>query len=587
MARKVFISFLGTNDYVECYYEIKGTDYLSVSTRFFQEALIDYLCKDWTSNDEIIIFGTEGAMGSKAKNWHDGGQKRNEEDKPSKGLQSVLKSKNLQVKWNDLTIIPEGFSEDEIWKIFNIIFEKLHSEDEIYFDVTHAFRSIPMFSIILFNYAQFLKNTKVVSIFYGAFEKLGPAFEVKNLPLEKRIAPILDLMPLVNLQNWIKASSDFIDYGKMDKIHELLEEKYKLLNRISFGKNEDAKTLTNLDKKLINHTQSIISNKLSAIILGTDISKELEAVKNAQESISPAFTPLIVKIEEKLRKFNLNNLNNVFAATDWCIEHELFQNAYSILLEGTISIILDKIEEKYEGSEPYIEAKRGIVTYVADSKRMISKECCICNLRITDKLIDKTDELKDIVSKVWDILDDNISAIIRKLNTTRNAFMHAGTGTNSLSNFASLKTIINECYAALSNWYKQIPPLDSQLLRLFINLSNHPSTSWSPEQLAAAQCYGKISDLPFPEVDPDGDERYIQSLVKDYMNMINSQFSTLNSQLFVHVMGEMTFTFAMINALQKQGITCVASTTERVAMEENGVKTSEFRFKQFRKYEMI
>jgi hypothetical protein len=49
-------------------------------------------------------------------------------------------------------------------------------------------------------------------------------------------------------------------------------------------------------------------------------------------------------------------------------------------------------------------------------------------------------------------------------------------------------------------------------------------------------------------------------------------------------MGEQTFTTAMVRLLQTYGFTCVASTTERVAKEENGVKTSEFRFVKFRKY---
>jgi len=128
---------------------------------------------------------------------------------------------------------------------------------------------------------------------------------------------------------------------------------------------------------------------------------------------------------------------------------------------------------------------------------------------------------------------------------------------------------------------------------MLINLSNHPSPNWSLQQLTAAQVYGKIIDLPFPDVDPSGDEEYIQSLVSDYMDLIsnNSQLanaercsSIFNSHLYIHIMGEMTFTFAMVNALQKQGITCVASTTGRVSSEENGVKISEFQFKQFRKY---
>ena len=53
----------------------------------------------------------------------------------------------------------------------------------------------------------------------------------------------------------------------------------------------------------------------------------------------------------------------------------------------------------------------------------------------------------------------------------------------------------------------------------------------------------------------------------------------------VHVMGEMTFTYNMVNALKNVGITCLASTTERlVTMTSDGKKVSDFKFVQFREY---
>ena len=122
---------------------------------------------------------------------------------------------------------------------------------------------------------------------------------------------------------------------------------------------------------------------------------------------------------------------------------------------------------------------------------------------------------------------------------------------------------------------------------MLINLSNHPSPNWPEIQLQAAIQYGKIIDLPFPEVNPAGDEEYIQTLCEEYLQKIDvicRDKACPVSTLTVHIMGEMTFSFAMVNALQKRGITCVASTTERIASEENGVKKSEFRFVQFRKY---
>lgn len=37
---------------------------------------------------------------------------------------------------------------------------------------------------------------------------------------------------------------------------------------------------------------------------------------------------------------------------------------------------------------------------------------------------------------------------------------------------------------------------------MFVNFTNHPSGSWGAAQRRAAQVYGEILDLPFPEVPP-------------------------------------------------------------------------------------
>jgi hypothetical protein len=93
-------------------------------------------------------------------------------------------------------------------------------------------------------------------------------------------------------------------------------------------------------------------------------------------------------------------------------------------------------------------------------------------------------------------------------------------------------------------------------------------------------------DLPFPQVDPAGDEVYIEEIVQDYLQQIDDivKQSHNENNISVHIMGEMTFIYAMVKALQKIGISCVASTTERDAQEENGIKLSEFRFVKFREY---
>ncbi|MDR0891131.1 MAG: CRISPR-associated protein [Mediterranea sp.] len=117
---------------------------------------------------------------------------------------------------------------------------------------------------------------------------------------------------------------------------------------------------------------------------------------------------------------------------------------------------------------------------------------------------------------------------------------------------------------------------------MLINLSNHPLSTWPTTQLAAARAYGELTDLPFPNVSPDGDEAYIRTLVDTYIYKVKELAA--DGDATIHVMGEMTFTYAMVNALKAQGFRCIASTTERDVVEENGVKTSVFRFVRFREY---
>lgn len=115
---------------------------------------------------------------------------------------------------------------------------------------------------------------------------------------------------------------------------------------------------------------------------------------------------------------------------------------------------------------------------------------------------------------------------------------------------------------------------------MFINLSNHPSSSWSPEQLAAAGGRDQIVDLSFPQVNPDGDEGYIAQLSSEYYNKVLD----MKDVSTVHLMGEMNFTFALVTKLKAHGIKCVASTTKRETVVENGVKISKFQFIRFREY---
>lgn len=118
---------------------------------------------------------------------------------------------------------------------------------------------------------------------------------------------------------------------------------------------------------------------------------------------------------------------------------------------------------------------------------------------------------------------------------------------------------------------------------MLINLTNHPLKTWSAAQICAAEKYGEIVDYPFPQVLPSATTEEIQALAEEIMHDLLSRYE--NTDITIHLMGEFTLCFSLLKLFEKNNIPCVASTTERVSVEnEDGTKTSCFRFVQFRRY---
>ncbi|NBB31241.1 CRISPR-associated protein [Cellulophaga sp. BC115SP] len=115
---------------------------------------------------------------------------------------------------------------------------------------------------------------------------------------------------------------------------------------------------------------------------------------------------------------------------------------------------------------------------------------------------------------------------------------------------------------------------------MLLNLTNHPSKQWSAKQYDhAIELYKEVIDLPFPQISPALDSASLDILVDEYEIKIRQ----LNP-LAVHLMGEMTFAFRLVQRLKFIGISCIASTTERITEQVGDTKTSRFEFVQFRAY---
>ena len=122
---------------------------------------------------------------------------------------------------------------------------------------------------------------------------------------------------------------------------------------------------------------------------------------------------------------------------------------------------------------------------------------------------------------------------------------------------------------------------------MLLNLSNHPKSTWDKKQTEIAEkIYGEIIDINFPAVNPEADEKDIYNLAKEYLEHCKKfLLQSTDKNNAVHIMGEMTFSFALIKMLHENNIDCIASTTKRSAsMDNSSNKISRFDFVKFRKY---
>lgn len=340
MARKVFISFLGTNNYVSCRYAME--DVVSEPVRFVQEALIENHCKDWTEADRIFIFCTSkestGEIGSKEINWFDNGQARATDESEKIGLQHRLQDlqNRIGLKPNiEQLDIEAGFSEEEIWGIFNTIYSKLQPHDQIYFDVTHAFRSIPLFSVVLFNYSKMMIGTQLMSIMYGAFEKLGPTFKVKELPVDERVAPVIDLTNIARLQEYNQIASSQKDFGKLQKL------KVAVASELADSPSPAVRDLCNSISELDEYIATI---NIKALKAGKFITKFRNNFKNIKKkmSLTKPLCNLLDELNRETEDFvGESSYRNIEAAINWTIKHDMLMQAYPLAEEYVILRVAD------------------------------------------------------------------------------------------------------------------------------------------------------------------------------------------------------------------------------------------------------
>lgn len=337
---KVYLSFLGTNDYIPCIY-FKDETYRSSVIRFVQEATVELCCHDWTEKDRIVVFTTRDAF---EKNWLDHGHFK--DGKPleriglKRGIDQRTKAAVQQIP------IPEGKSEAEIWEIFSIVFDTLHKGDRVIFDITHAFRSIPMLAVVILNYAKIMKGVQLDGIYYGAFEVLGNPRQAEKIPPEERLVPLLDLTAFDQLLDWSFAIDRFIKAGDARLIDQLARGGLSQILTETKGQDKNAAAIRNIGKTLSEYCRAIATCRFTEIGgIAAKLRARIEECENA--NLLPPFRPLFGLIETEFSPFTGEMVKDGFAAAQWCLNHNLIQQGVTILRELFLTHVVSSVERDW------------------------------------------------------------------------------------------------------------------------------------------------------------------------------------------------------------------------------------------------
>jgi CRISPR-associated DxTHG motif protein len=351
MGQTVFLSTLGTSAYDDVsYVPLNGEDVASSAhTPFIQEARLEALAAQGIRPDTVLIYVTAGDRGSLVSNWtartvrpHPG------ETQFARSDDGLRKRMHARGFIDDPIVIPSGQSETELWEIFEAISESVNEGDDLYVDVTHGFRTLPIVLLTALEYLQRAKGVHIRQVTYGAYEArvgAGPA-------------PTFDLTPFFIIREWTAAlvlldSGDFRALGSvMDApvvdLAKILKSRCPVHLRAlpgSLQKLGDA--LWNNRIRDLPRLVQVTNDQIDEVKRDFDVLGTLGDAEPSLRAVAKALGPIVAvlnKLQEKLKTLQAApghppEMCAILAAR-FCIEHGLIVQGLTLFRETLLDIVL-------------------------------------------------------------------------------------------------------------------------------------------------------------------------------------------------------------------------------------------------------
>ncbi|MCW6036615.1 TIGR02221 family CRISPR-associated protein [Spirulina subsalsa FACHB-351] len=295
------ISFLGLGSYQVTRYENPQKDKI-YETKYYQEALAEFY-----KPESLYVFLTqkvENICPTKFEELPEEGGKfvRIKEDKSNwVQLQESFKAKFPKIKLIPVQNIPERNTPEDIWTIFNKVNECLEDDDEVIFDITHSFRSVPIVALLAVSYFRVVRKITIKGLLYGAFEAR-----------ENDITPTFNLLPVVRLFDWLTATDQFLKTGNGNDLAELLKEA---------GGHTEA-----LGNRILEISQGLqLLRPMDVMIAAEALPHDIEQSKPYLAIVVPPFEMLLKRVIDEYGQFALAEPTNYQENGKAALQKQLFE----------------------------------------------------------------------------------------------------------------------------------------------------------------------------------------------------------------------------------------------------------------------
>ena len=415
MANRI-ITVLGTSPYLVVNYD----NYKNC--RYIQEAIVRKRWDEGIDIDEVIVIGT-----SKSKEYHWKKLTKNEHDTKADNINNCSLKEKLNELSNEKNFkfnfieISEGFTENEVWETFQKIDQEIDENDNIYLDITHGFRYMPILFIGLLNYLKVVKNVKLEKIEYGMFEKLGYANQVMELELEDRNAEIMELTYFDKLIELSYGMDTFLATGNPTRLTKELDGKMTELQKKYKGKSKHVTNVRGIMKNIDEfHKDTTLCRGGS---VNEDIQKILAKLDNLKKEENKEIElkvveKLIEKIDILFCNFSDYEFSNLKELLNYYCEKEMVQQGFTLLNEMIISFII----KKYKSDVTNLNEKA-----IVKERMRVSK---IMGLAVANE---KNIEQSDVVLFDKLVQEKELLEISRNIGQHRNDINHFGMRDNSMN----------------------------------------------------------------------------------------------------------------------------------------------------------